>query len=260
MTVYNNLAYGLKNRRFARDEIERRVRLAADMLQIEAFLERKPRQLSGGQRQRVAMGRALVREPAAFLFDEPLSNLDAKLRVQMRVEIRRLQRRLATTSLYVTHDQLEALTLADRLVVLNEGRIEQMGTPSEVYDRPETLFVATFIGSPAMNLVPTGFVRGHAEGRLPNTLGEAAGILGIRPDSLLLAEPAEPATPLPAVLELFEPAGDVSHLYLRMEGIPEPLTARVQGRPPLEEGAPLTVWVRHGEFHPFEEGTGKRVG
>jgi sn-glycerol 3-phosphate transport system ATP-binding protein len=258
MTNYDNLAYGLRNRRVPKAEIDRRVHEAARILEIDHLLDRKPRQLSGGQRQRVAMGRAIVREPAAFLFDEPLSNLDAKLRVQMRVEIRRLQRRLRTTSLYVTHDQLEALTLADRLVVLNAGRIEQIGTPSEVYDRPETVFVATFIGSPSMNLVPTDFIRSHANGHMP-PLSERADILGVRPDSLLLGEPSEPATPLPATLELSEPAGDVSHLYLRLENLPEPLTARVQGRPALEEGAPLTLWVRHADFHPFEGETGRRT-
>jgi sn-glycerol 3-phosphate transport system ATP-binding protein len=260
MTVYNNLAYGLKNRRMPKPEIERRVREAARMLEIDRFLDRKPRQLSGGQRQRVAMGRAIVREPAVFLFDEPLSNLDAKLRVQMRVEIRRLQRRLGTTMLYVTHDQLEALTLADRLVVLSEGRIEQAGTPSELYDHPETLFVATFIGSPSMNLVPTDFIRSHANGQMPEALSARADVIGIRPDSLLLAPPQAPSTPLPAVLELFEPAGDVSHLYLRLENLPEPLTARVQGRPHLEEGAPLILHVRHDDFHPFERSSGRRVG
>jgi sn-glycerol 3-phosphate transport system ATP-binding protein len=259
MTVRGNLAYGLKNRGFKRDEIDRRVQVAADMLQIGAYLDRKPRALSGGQRQRVAMGRALVREPAVFLFDEPLSNLDAKLRVQMRVEIRRLQRRLKTTALYVTHDQLEALTLADRLVVLNEGAIEQVGTPSELYDRPETLFVATFIGSPSMNLVPTALVRAHGDGALPAALPEAADILGIRPDSLLLDAPAEPSTALTATLDLFEPAGDVSHLYLRLDGLPEPLTARVQGRPAITERTPLTLWVPHAEIHPFDTATGRRV-
>ncbi|WP_322886314.1 sn-glycerol-3-phosphate ABC transporter ATP-binding protein UgpC (plasmid) [Sinorhizobium medicae] len=156
MTVRQNLSYGLKNRNTPKDEIERRIAKAAKSLEIEPFLDRKPRQLSGGQRQRVAMGRAIVREPAAFLFDEPLSNLDAKLRVQMRVEIRRLQRALATTSVYVTHDQLEAMTLADRLVVLNGGRIEQVGTPIELYEKPATAFVATFIGSPSMNLLDIG--------------------------------------------------------------------------------------------------------
>jgi len=153
MSVFDNMAYGLRNRRMPRPEIEKRVRATADMLGLAALLERKPRQLSGGQRQRVAMGRCIVREPKAFLFDEPLSNLDAKLRGQVRVEIKRLQRRLATTSLYVTHDQVEAMTLADRLVVMNQGAAEQIGTPDEVYSRPASLFVAGFIGSPAMNIV-----------------------------------------------------------------------------------------------------------
>jgi sn-glycerol 3-phosphate transport system ATP-binding protein len=259
MTVRGNLAYGLRNRGFARDAIEARVQAAAEMLQIGEYLDRKPRALSGGQRQRVAMGRALVREPAVFLFDEPLSNLDAKLRVQMRVEIRRLQRRLGTTALYVTHDQLEALTLADRLVVLNAGRIEQVGTPSELYDRPETLFVATFIGSPAMNMLPAGLLRERGAGDLPDGLPGSADLIGVRPDSLLTERPDAPATGLPATLELFEPAGEVSHLYLRLDGLPEPLTARVQGRPELAEGAPLTLWVPHAEIHPFEQATGRRV-
>ena len=153
MTVYNNLAYGLKNRGTPKAEIAERVAEAARMLELEPYLERKPRALSGGQRQRVAMGRAIVRKPAAFLFDEPLSNLDAKLRVSMRGEIKHLQKRLGTTSIYVTHDQLEAMTLADRLVVLNAGHIEQIGTPLEVYHKPASTFVANFIGSPAMNLL-----------------------------------------------------------------------------------------------------------
>lgn len=153
MSVRQNLEYGLKNRGFARTDIDRRVAQAARILEIEAYLDRRPRQLSGGQRQRVAMGRAIVRDPAVFLFDEPLSNLDAKLRVQMRVEIRKLQKRLGTTSLYVTHDQLEAMTLADRLVVMNGGQFEQIGSPIDVYEHPKTAFVAGFIGSPPMNLV-----------------------------------------------------------------------------------------------------------
>jgi sn-glycerol 3-phosphate transport system ATP-binding protein len=258
MTVFGNLAYGLRNRGVPKPEIDRRVREAAAMLEIAPFLDRKPRALSGGQRQRVAMGRALVREPAAFLFDEPLSNLDAKLRVQMRVEIRRLQRRLGTTALYVTHDQLEALTLADRLVVLNAGRIEQVGTPSEVYDRPATLFVAGFIGTPPMNVLPLAFLRARAEGAL--AVPERADLLGIRPDALLLERPAGPAAALPATLELFEPAGDVSHLYLRLDGHPEPVTARVQGRPALAEGGSLTLWFDPGAVHPFEGASGRRVG
>src|SRR5262249_21750644 len=154
MSVYDNMAHGLRNRGVHRGEMEQRVAEAARLLAIEPFLRRKPRELSGGQRQRVAMGRAIVREPQAFLFDEPLSNLDAKLRVQMRVEIRGLHSRLKATSIFVTHDQVEAMTLADTVVVMNQGRIEQVGAPTEVYRRPATQFVATFIGSPAMNLMP----------------------------------------------------------------------------------------------------------
>ena len=153
MNVYDNMAYGLKNRGVPKAQIEARVGDAAKLLGIDTFLKRKPRELSGGQRQRVAMGRAIVREPQAFLFDEPLSNLDAKLRVQVRIEIRRLHNRLKATSIFVTHDQVEAMTLADTVVVMNQGLIEQAGAPTEVYRRPGTRFVATFIGSPAMNLV-----------------------------------------------------------------------------------------------------------
>ena len=154
MSVYDNMAYGLRNRKTPKDEIERRVAEAAKLLDIEPYLARKPRALSGGQRQRVAMGRAIVREPLAFLFDEPLSNLDAKLRVTMRLEIRRLHNRLKATSIFVTHDQVEAMTLADQVVVMNGGRVEQVGPPTEVYRRPASKFVATFIGSPPMNLLP----------------------------------------------------------------------------------------------------------
>ncbi len=154
MSVYDNMAYGLKIRGFGKDHIRQRVEEAARILELEPLLKRKPRELSGGQRQRVAMGRAIVREPAVFLFDEPLSNLDAKLRVQMRLELQQLHRRLKTTSLYVTHDQVEAMTLAQRVIVMNKGVAEQIGTPSEVYQRPASLFVAGFIGSPAMNLLP----------------------------------------------------------------------------------------------------------
>jgi sn-glycerol 3-phosphate transport system ATP-binding protein len=153
MSVYDNMAYGLRNRKVPPDIIKARVADAARLLEIEPYLKRKPRALSGGQRQRVAMGRAIVREPQAFLFDEPLSNLDAKLRVAMRLEIRRLHNRLRATSIFVTHDQVEAMTLADQVVVMNAGRIEQIGTPTAVYQRPETTFVASFIGAPAMNLM-----------------------------------------------------------------------------------------------------------
>lgn len=154
MSVYDNMAYGLKIRGFGKAHIRRLVDNVAQILELGELLQRKPRELSGGQRQRVAMGRALVREPAVFLFDEPLSNLDAKLRTQMRLELQMLHRRLRTTSLYVTHDQVEAMTLAERVIVLNKGRVEQIGTPSEIYRRPASLFVAGFMGSPSMNLLP----------------------------------------------------------------------------------------------------------
>src|SRR5438093_7138391 len=154
MTVYENMSFGLRLKRFARDEIERRVQNAARILDITELLERKPRQLSGGQRQRVAMGRAIVRDPKVFLFDEPLSNLDAQLRVQMRTEIKKVHQKVRTTTVYVTHDQVEAMTLADRVVVMNAGTIDQVGTPNDLYHSPRTRFVAGFIGSPAMNFLP----------------------------------------------------------------------------------------------------------
>ena len=160
MSVRQNMAYGLKIRKINQQEIDRRVNQAAEILSIEEYLDRKPRQLSGGQRQRVAMGRAIVRNPQVFLFDEPLSNLDAKLRVQMRLEIRKLQQRLNVTSIYVTHDQVEAMTLGDRLMVLNDGVVEQFGTPIDLYDKPETMFVAGFIGSPSMNFIPASSQKG----------------------------------------------------------------------------------------------------
>src|SRR5712664_3896298 len=175
MSVYDNMAYGLKMRRMGRDEIRRRVERAGAILQLDGLLERKPRQLSGGQRQRVAMGRAIVRDPKVFLFDEPLSNLDAQLRVQMRVEIKRLQQELGTTSLYVTHDQVEAMTLADRLIVMNAGNVDQIGPPLDLYEQPATVFVAGFIGSPAMNLLA-----GQLDGR-GVTIGDA--VLPLAPPS-----------------------------------------------------------------------------
>src|SRR6186713_3203466 len=180
MSVFDNMAYGLRIRGLAKSDIAERVKRAADILELESLLARTPRQLSGGQRQRVAMGRAIVREPAVFLFDEPLSNLDAKLRVQMRFEIQKLHRRLRTTSLYVTHDQVEAMTLADRMVVMNAGRAEQIGTPMEVYENPATVFVAGFIGSPAMNFLPGRMADGHrvvleGAGSLPATVSLPAG-------------------------------------------------------------------------------------
>ncbi|PDT36528.1 sn-glycerol-3-phosphate ABC transporter ATP-binding protein UgpC [Rhizobium sp. M10] len=258
MTVRGNLEYGLKNRGTARVEIDRRVKEAADILEIGPLLDRKPRELSGGQRQRVAMGRAIVREPAAFLFDEPLSNLDAKLRVQMRVEIRRLQRRLKTTSIYVTHDQLEAMTLADRLVVMNGGLVEQVGTPVEVYDRPASLFVAGFIGSPPMNLVPIDVFKTVGADR-SLTLPEGTDIVGLRPDALLIEQPAEPSIRLSAIVELLEPIGGESHLHVRLGEGQQTIVLTVQGRPDFPETAQIDVFARIDQMHPFNSKTGRRT-
>jgi sn-glycerol 3-phosphate transport system ATP-binding protein len=216
MSVYQNMAYGLKIRGFKKDDIEQRVQKAAAILEIGPLLARTPRQLSGGQRQRVAMGRAIVREPAVFLFDEPLSNLDAKLRVQMRLEIQKLHRTLGTTSLYVTHDQVEAMTLGQRMIVMNAGRAEQIGTPAEVYGKPATTFVASFIGSPPMNLLRgtvsadgSQFVAadGHAGNALtlPESRGVHSGrecVLGVRPEHLVLGQ-----TGLELDVELVEALG-----------------------------------------------------
>jgi sn-glycerol 3-phosphate transport system ATP-binding protein len=200
MSVYDNMAYGLRNRRVPRQEIDRRVREAAKILEIAALLDRKPRALSGGQRQRVAMGRAIVRQPKAFLFDEPLSNLDAKLRVSMRVEIRKLQRAFATTSIYVTHDQLEAMTLADLLVVMNVGQVEQIGAPLEVYEKPATTFVAAFIGAPPMNLLQVSAAEAAALA-LGHAVPAEGAVIGVRPDELKLAG-AQPGPPAGLSLDL----------------------------------------------------------
>ncbi|MGQ2920386.1 MULTISPECIES: sn-glycerol-3-phosphate import ATP-binding protein UgpC [Rhizobium] len=263
MTVRQNLAYGLKNRNTPKDEIERRITEAAKALEIEQFLERKPRQLSGGQRQRVAMGRAIVRKPAAFLFDEPLSNLDAKLRVQMRVEIRRLQRSLATTSVYVTHDQMEAMTLADRLVVLNAGRIEQMGTPIELYEKPATTFVATFIGSPSMNLLTYGAASANASsgwsvngtGALPQN----AATLGIRPEDITLAdaEPMDAAFTGNVQVDAVELVGAESYVHGSFaDGTT--IVFRVHGRSQLRIGETLRIAAQAKDFHLFDA-SGKRI-
>ena len=258
MTVRQNLEYGLKNRGTPREEIDRRVKEAADILEIGPMLDRKPRQLSGGQRQRVAMGRAIVREPAAFLFDEPLSNLDAKLRVQMRVEIRKLQRRLKTTSLYVTHDQLEAMTLADRLVVMNNGLVEQLGTPTEVYDRPATLFVAGFIGSPPMNLLSLESIAG-APGFEGLNLPDGTDVIGIRPDQLVLDQPTGQNLALAASVELLEPIGGESHLHVRLTGSNQAVILSVPGRPDIAEGAAVTLYARPADLHPFNRESGRRT-
>ncbi|MDO1580758.1 sn-glycerol-3-phosphate import ATP-binding protein UgpC [Rhizobium oryzicola] len=259
MTVYQNLAYGLKNRGTPKAEIDARVAEAARMLEITQYLERKPRALSGGQRQRVAMGRAIVRKPAAFLFDEPLSNLDAKLRVSMRGEIKRLQRRLGTTSLYVTHDQLEAMTLADRLVVLSAGQIEQIGTPLEVYHTPASTFVASFIGSPAMNLVsgelhgdrlaigPAVFdLKGFAPTSGPVTVG-------VRAEDLRLARAGESS--MPFRVDYIEELGSQRLVHGTVGD--QTLTAAVPAETQLGDDLHLAVEVE--KLHFFSKESGRRI-
>ncbi|MBU9833944.1 sn-glycerol-3-phosphate import ATP-binding protein UgpC [Rahnella perminowiae] len=230
MTVFDNMAYGLKIRGFGKAQILDRVEEAARILELGPLLKRKPRELSGGQRQRVAMGRAIVREPAVFLFDEPLSNLDAKLRVQMRLELQQLHRRLRTTSLYVTHDQVEAMTLAERVIVMNKGIAEQIGTPSEVYRRPASLFVASFIGSPAMNLLPGQLttdglslvMEGGFELPLPVPRPEWGGrelTVGIRPEHIHLTDDSQKGIPM--VLNTLELLGadNLAHGKLAGSGV-----------------------------------------
>jgi len=258
MTVRDNLAYGLKNRGTPKAEIARRVAEAAKILEIGAYLDRKPRALSGGQRQRVAMGRAIVREPAAFLFDEPLSNLDAKLRVTMRGEIRQLQRRLGTTSVYVTHDQMEAMTLADRLVVLNGGRIEQIGTPLQVYRRPVTSFVASFIGSPAMSLVDAQWQGDRLHlgpfALAAATQGTGAVTLGIRPEDLRRATPGTPGSFAMAVT-FVEELGATRLVHGDVAG--QRLICAQPADAPLQDE--LTLAADPSALHLFDPKTGQRL-
>jgi sn-glycerol 3-phosphate transport system ATP-binding protein len=232
MSVYNNMAYGLRNRGMAKPEIDTRVQEAARILEIGPMLDRKPGQLSGGQRQRVAMGRAIVRQPKVFLFDEPLSNLDAKLRIAMRVEIRKLQRRLKTTSIYVTHDQLEAMTLADILVVMNGGQVEQIGNPLEIYQRPATTFVASFIGAPPMNLLPVG------SDEIGSQLAGApvdVGLLGIRPEDFEISNDAIPGgIALNLSIEAIERVGAETFIYCARQQQGQGVAANPGELPPGE--------------------------
>jgi sn-glycerol 3-phosphate transport system ATP-binding protein len=261
MSVFDNLAYGLKMRRMGRAEIARRVARAAEILRLGELLHRKPRQLSGGQRQRVAMGRAIVRDPKIFLFDEPLSNLDAQLRVEMRVEIKKLQRDLGTTALYVTHDQVEAMTLADRLIVMHEGSADQIGPPLDLYERPATAFVAGFIGSPAMNLLPghiadtgvaLGGVRLDAAG--PREPGREV-LIGLRPEDLELG----PGGPLALAVDLLERLGADTILHGRLGEDGPAIVARLPGAfdPPL--GASLRFAIPPERIHLFDRTTGRRL-
>ncbi|MEO1091617.1 MAG: sn-glycerol-3-phosphate ABC transporter ATP-binding protein UgpC [Pseudomonadota bacterium] len=267
MKVYDNMAYGLRNRGIAAAEIDRRVTDAANLLGLGALLDRRPRQLSGGQRQRVAMGRAIVREPAAFLFDEPLSNLDAALRSQMRVEIRQLQQRLRTTGVFVTHDQVEAMTMADRIMLMHQGQVEQIGAPMDLYRRPATSYVATFIGSPRMNLL---------DGRLDaaGAAVDAAGVrvalpvpradwagrpvkLGLRPEDL---RPAADGYPEAFVLtvRLVERLGADQVLFGDIGGETTVLV-RLPGSAEVTEGTSLPIAVAPDAIHLFDAVSGRRV-
>jgi sn-glycerol 3-phosphate transport system ATP-binding protein len=266
MSVYDNMAYGLRNLKTPKSEIEARVAEAAQILELDpALLLRKPRQLSGGQRQRVAMGRAIVRKPKAFLFDEPLSNLDAKLRVQMRIEIRRLQRRLQTTTIYVTHDQVEAMTLADMLVVLNAGRIEQIGAPLELYERPATLFVAGFLGSPPMNFLK-GTLESPAMVRLEDgrelacnaahaALPRGAKVVaGIRPERAVVRPAGEG---LPMKIELIEELGVGRLLHGQLAG--SPVTVAIAPDQQLAATETIGVTIPAEAVHLFDAESGKRL-
>ena len=244
MSVYENMSYGLRIRGLARSEIEARVARAAEILELKPYLRRRPRELSGGQRQRVAMGRAIVREPAVFLFDEPLSNLDAKLRVQMRAELQALHRRLGTTSLFVTHDQVEAMTLAHRMIVMNAGRAEQIGRPLEVYARPATVFVASFIGSPPMNLIPM-----RRDG--------ADVLFGIRPEHL---EPCSEAdAKLVLEVDLIEPLGSETLAHGHLVGDPrQRLATRLAASREARAGR-LPVRYDPAMAHYFDPASGRRI-
>lgn len=255
MTVRANLEYGLKNRKTPSDEIKRRVEEAATMLEIESFLDRKPKQLSGGQRQRVAMGRAIVRKPQVFLFDEPLSNLDAKLRGQMRIEIKKLQRKLATTSIYVTHDQLEAMTLADRLVVMNKGNIEQIGTPTDIYDYPETMFVASFIGAPSMNFFDRVEIEKNSTVKF--RISKETDILGFRPEAAILGDHPEIGPVFHGIVELIEPVNAGCHVLTRWND--KIVTVEMKERFKNPGDSKLTFSVPLEAFHPYNKTSGKRT-
>lgn len=260
MSVSQNMGYGLKIAKLPKDEIETKVQEAAALLQLQPLLDRKPRQLSGGQRQRVAMGRAIVREPSVFLFDEPLSNLDAKLRVQMRLEIRELQEKLGITSLYVTHDQVEAMTMADRMIVMNAGIAEQIGTPLEVYQKPQTLFAAQFIGSPAMNILDADIVGGAV--KLNGVaIGAASGPegpikLGIRPEHLVQNETG----PFRANIHMSEPLGANTVLHGRLAGMDNvAITVSLQGVHHVDDKSKaINFSVDPENIHLFDSDTGQR--
>ena len=259
MNVYNNLAYGLKNRGIDKTLIREKVIETAELLQISQFLDSKPSLLSGGQRQRVAMGRAIVRNPKIFLFDEPLSNLDALLRIKMRLEIKKLQREMGVTSIFVTHDQVEAMTLADRLAVINNGIIEQLGTPIEIYNNPQSIFVAGFIGSPQMNFLDAELknnVLKTAGFTIPNFLSNFNGevILGIRPEHFLPSKKGE----INISVDLVERLGSDNLIYGEMNGKKD-FCYRSPGNVSVNIGDKLTLNIVDNKFYVFDKITNKRI-
>jgi multiple sugar transport system ATP-binding protein len=275
MSVYQNLAFGLENLGTARAEIDSKVQAAAKMLRLDKLLERRPTQLSGGQRQRVAIGRAIVRNPTVFLFDEPLSNLDAELRVQMRSEIIALHRRLGTTMVYVTHDQVEAMTMADRIVVLRDGRAEQVGTPLELYNHPANRFVAGFIGSPQMNFLTARITAAHGDGvritldAAPDAAAEAASsasvksvadqqrvFVGIRPEHVVLGSASTNALQVNVSIDQVEQLGAMTFLYCSLPN-GERLTVHAAGQQAYASGSPLTVSLPLIATHIFDTAAGE---
>jgi multiple sugar transport system ATP-binding protein len=257
MTVKDNMAFSLKLAKAPRQVVQQKVANAANILGLTPLLDRFPRQLSGGQRQRVAMGRAIVRDPQVFLFDEPLSNLDAKLRVQMRGEIKELHQRLGTTTVYVTHDQIEAMTMADKIVVMHGGQVEQIGAPLDLYDRPANLFVAGFIGSPAMNLLrgrggPAGFAVGGQHLPMPPGAPDEAGIYGIRPEHWRL----DPAG-VPATVTLVEPTGSETQVAGRIGD--EPILCAFRERVTARPGETIHISPAVDAVHLFNPATGMRL-
>ncbi|MBR1173654.1 sn-glycerol-3-phosphate ABC transporter ATP-binding protein UgpC [Bradyrhizobium sp. KB893862 SZCCT0404] len=274
MTVAENMSFGLRLKHYPKAEIKARVTEAARLLDITDLIDRKPKQLSGGQRQRVAMGRAIVRNPKVFLFDEPLSNLDAKLRVQMRIEIKKVHQKVRTTTVYVTHDQVEAMTLADRVVVMNKGKIEQIGTPNELYHKPATRFVAGFIGSPAMNFLPCRLedVDGALQLRLTDRIAFALPaaraarynalprtdklLLGIRPEHLTEAHAhlGPGVETFDTVLDVTEPMGMETLVYFGLDGTP--VCGRVDPNAGAKDGAPMRLAMDLNNMHLLNEETG----
>jgi multiple sugar transport system ATP-binding protein len=264
MNLYDNMAFGLKLAKVPKDEIDREVQQAAKLLHIEHLLERKPKDLSGGQRQRVAIGRAIVRKPDVFLFDEPLSNLDTALRVRMRYEFAKLHEDLKTTMVYVTHDQVEAMTLADRIVVLSAGRIEQVGSPLELYDHPDNLFVAGFIGSPRMNFIPAQLVEGDSKSavvriasgeliRCTVDAGEAEPLqdvtLGVRPEHLSLAAGNNQIN---VTVTFVESLGSSTQAYCQLPGVEEALTCTLSGQSKVRDGQALALSISASDCYLFD--------